>query len=75
MTKVEDTELRIAAEHLDRIFERFWRADKSRSYQAGKSELGLAIVGEIVRQHNGEVVLESKLALGSCFMVSFSVKH
>ena len=75
MIKVEDTGLEIAAEHLDKIFERLWRADKSRSYQAGKSEFGLAIVREIVRQHNGEVVVKSKLGVGSGFMVSFSVKH
>ena len=71
LIKVEDTRIGIAAEHLDRIFERFWRAEKSRSYQAGKSGLGLAIVREIIRQHNGEVAVESQLGVGSCFMVSF----
>ena len=48
LIKVEDTGIGIAAEHLDRIFERFWRAEKYRSYQASKSGLGLAIVREII---------------------------
>ncbi len=73
LIKVEDTGIGIAAEHLDRIFERFWRVDKSRSYQTGKSGLGLAITREIVRQHNGEITVSSQLGVGSCFMVSFSV--
>ena len=73
LIKVEDTGIGIAAEHLDRIFERFWRVDKSRSYQTGKSGLGLAITREIVRQHNGEITVASQLGVSSCFMVSFSV--
>ncbi len=73
LIKVEDTGIGIAPEHLDRIFERFWRVDKSRSYQTGKSGLGLAITREIVRQHNGEITVASQLGVGSCFMVSFSV--
>ena len=55
LIKVEDTGIGIAAENLDKIFERFWRAEKSRSSQEGKSEWGLAIAREIVRQHNGEI--------------------
>ncbi len=73
LIKVEDTGIGIAPEHLDRIFERFWRVDKSRSYQTGKSGLGLAITREIVRQHNGEITVSSQLGVGSCFTVSFSV--
>ena len=73
LIKVEDTGIGIAAEHLDQIFERFWRVDKSRSYQTGKSGLGLAIAKEIVRQHNGEITVSSQLGVGSCFMVSFLV--
>ena len=75
LIKVEDTGIGIAAENLDRIFERFWRVDKSRSYQTGKSGLGLPIVREIVRQHNGEIAVSSQLGVGSCFMVSFFFKH
>ena len=73
LIKVEDTGIGIATEDLDKIFERFWRADKSRSYQTSKSGLGLAIAREIVRQHNGEITVSSQLEVGSCFSVSFSV--
>lgn len=69
MVKIEDTGVGIAPEHLDRIFERFWRVDKSRSYQTGKSGLGLAIAKEIVRLHQGNISVESKLGVGSCFTV------
>ena len=70
--KIEDTGIGIAPEHIDQIFERFWRADKSRSYQSGRSGLGLAIVKEIVRLHNGTILVESELSKGSCFILSFS---
>ena len=69
--KFEDTGIGIAPEHIDNIFERFWRADKSRSYQSGRSGLGLAIVKEIVRLHNGTISVESELGKGSCFILSF----
>ncbi len=72
--KVRDTGIGIAPEHLDQIFERFWRVDKSRSYQAGKSGLGLAIAKEIVQLHNGIILVESQLGKGSCFTVRFPVK-
>ncbi len=72
--KVRDTGIGIAPEHLDQIFERFWRLDKSRSYQAGKSGLGLAIAREIVQLHRGTIVVESQLGVGSCFTVRFPVK-
>ncbi|MDY6899190.1 MAG: ATP-binding protein [Cyanobacteriota bacterium] len=72
--KVRDTGIGIAPEHLDQIFERFWRVDKSRSYQTGKSGLGLAIAKEIVQLHNGIILVESQLGKGSCFTVRFPVK-
>ncbi|MDJ0687818.1 MAG: HAMP domain-containing sensor histidine kinase [Xenococcaceae cyanobacterium MO_188.B32] len=73
--KVKDTGIGIAPEHLDKIFERFWRAEKSRSCQAGKSGLGLAIVKEIVRQHQGAIAVESQLEVGSCFTVRLPIKN
>lgn len=71
--KVSDTGIGIAPEHLNKIFERFWRTDKSRSYQTGKSGLGLAIVSEIVGLHGGKIIVKSELGVGSCFIVSFPV--
>ncbi|VEP14481.1 Histidine kinase [Hyella patelloides LEGE 07179] len=72
--KVRDTGIGIAPEHLDQIFERFWRVDKSRSYQTGKSGLGLAIVREIIQLHRGNIFVESQLGIGSCFIVHLPVK-
>jgi two-component system, OmpR family, manganese sensing sensor histidine kinase len=73
LVKVKDTGVGIAPEHLNKIFERFWRADPSRSYQSGRSGLGLAIVREIVRQHQGDIFVESQLGVGSCFTVRFII--
>ena len=72
--RVRDTGIGIAPEHLDQIFERFWRVDKSRSYQTGKLGLGLAIVKEIVQLHEGTIFVESQLGIGSCFTVRFPGK-
>lgn len=72
--KVRDTGVGIAPEHLNLIFERFWRVDKSRSYQAGKLGLGLAIAREIVQLHQGTIFVESQLGIGSCFTVRFPIR-
>lgn len=73
LVKVKDTGMGIAPEHLNKIFERFWRVDQSRSYQSGRSGLGLAIVREIVRQHQGNIFVESQLCIGSCVTVRFII--
>ena len=59
----------IAAEDLPRIFDRFFRVDKSRSRQRGGSGLGLAIVKKIVEDHQGTVSVESIPGHGSTFRV------
>lgn len=69
---VKDTGIGIAPEHLDQIFERFFRVDTSRSYKNAKSGLGLAIVREIVQLHKGKISVDSQLGVGSCFTVSFT---
>lgn len=64
---VADSGIGIAPEHQDRIFERFYRADPSRSRQTGGTGLGLAIVKHIAMKHRGEVQLFSQPGVGSTF--------
>ncbi|MFB2876725.1 sensor histidine kinase [Floridanema aerugineum] len=67
--KVRDTGVGIAPEHLKQVFERFWRADQSRSYWKGGCGLGLSIAQAIAQKHDGEITLTSQLGIGSCFIV------
>jgi two-component system phosphate regulon sensor histidine kinase PhoR len=67
---VMDTGVGIAAEHLERIFERFYRVDTSRARHAGGTGLGLSIVKHLTQALNGTVVVESKPGAGSIFTVS-----
>ena len=68
---VSDTGIGISTEHQERIFERFYRVDKSRSKETGGTGLGLAIVKHIVAQHDAELYLESMPGEGTKITVSF----
>jgi len=70
---VSDTGIGIPIEHQNRIFERFYRVDKSRSKETGGTGLGLAIVKHIVAQHDAELELISKPGEGTKITVSFPV--
>ena len=70
---VEDTGIGIAAEHLDLVFDRLWRADSSRSYYQGGSGLGLAITRAIISNHRGTITVTSQLDVGSCFIVRLPI--
>jgi len=65
--EVEDEGPGIASEHLDRIFERFYRVDRARSRELGGTGLGLAIVKNVARRHGGGVEVESERDRGSTF--------
>jgi signal transduction histidine kinase len=64
---IEDTGAGIAAADLPRVFERLYRADKSRSRTTEGTGLGLAIVKHLVHAHGGQVSAESALGRGSRF--------
>jgi two-component system phosphate regulon sensor histidine kinase PhoR len=65
--EVKDKGIGIPAEHIDRIFERFYRADRGRSREAGGTGLGLSIVRHIALLHRGKVEAESHTGEGSTF--------
>lgn len=64
---VEDDGPGIPEEHLSRIFERFYRVDKSRSKKQGGSGLGLSIAKHIVHRHNSNISVSSELDVGTTF--------
>lgn len=66
---VSDSGIGIAPEHIDRLFERFYRVDQARSRDTGGTGLGLAIVRHIVDNHGGEVSVTSVPGEGSVFTV------
>jgi len=68
--EVEDTGPGIARDHLPRLFERFYRVDKSRSREFGGAGLGLSIVQTLVRAHGGEINVSSELGQGTTFTVT-----
>jgi signal transduction histidine kinase len=66
---ISDTGAGISADQLPFLFDRFWRADKVRSRDAGGTGLGLAIAREIAQSHGAELLVESSLGQGSTFTV------
>ena len=69
--EVKDTGIGIPEEDIDRVFERFYRVDKSRSRDTGGTGLGLAIVKHIVELHGGKIELRSKLSKGTDIKIIF----
>jgi len=69
---VSDTGIGISAEHIDRIFERFYRVDKSRSKKQGGTGLGLSIVKHILENHKTKIKVSSIVGEGTSF--SFKLK-
>jgi two-component system phosphate regulon sensor histidine kinase PhoR len=73
--RVRDFGQGIAYEHLDRIFERFYRVDKARSRESGGTGLGLAIARHVVQSQGGEIHAESELNAGSTFIFTLPKAH
>lgn len=71
---VKDTGIGIATEHVERVFERFYRVDRGRSRATGGTGLGLSIVRHIVEAHGGHLSLDSALNKGSTFRVELPVE-
>lgn len=68
---VQDSGAGIAAEHLPRLTERFYRVDRSRSRESGGTGLGLAIVKHVMQRHGGSLAISSVLGQGSSFRLLF----
>ncbi len=71
---VADTGIGIAEEHRDRVFERFYRVDKSRSKETGGTGLGLAIVKHVAERHNAKIEIDSSVGVGTTIRVEFFEK-
>ena len=74
LTEVTDDGLGITEEHLPRLFERFYRADKHRSRELGGTGLGLAIVKHIIEAHGENIHIRSKINVGTTVGFTLSSK-
>ena len=68
---VRDTGIGIPPEYQTRVFERFFRVDKSRSKASGGTGLGLSIVKHIAQYHNAKITLQSEMGAGTTVTVTF----
>jgi two-component system phosphate regulon sensor histidine kinase PhoR len=71
LLSVRDTGIGIAAEHLPRLTERFYRVDRGRSRASGSTGLGLAIVKHVLQRHQARLEVESRVGAGSVFGLRF----
>ncbi len=72
--KVKDNGKGMHQEQLDRIFERFYQVDNSQTREQEGTGIGLSLVKELVELHQGEIAVESKLGMGSCFTVKIPLQ-
>jgi two-component system phosphate regulon sensor histidine kinase PhoR len=73
LIRISDNGEGIEEEHLPRLFERFYRVEKTRNRKLGGSGLGLSIVKHIIDAHNEKIFVESRTGIGSEF--SFTLKY
>ena len=74
LLRVQETGIGIPLEHQDKVFERFYRVDKSHSKQSGGTGLGLSIVKHAVQYHHGKITVESELNKGTSISVLFDTR-
>ena len=74
VVSVADTGEGISPDHLERIFERFYRADRGRTREVGGTGRGLAIVKHLARLHGGEISVRSELGRGTTFFIEIPAK-
>ena len=72
LLSVQDTGIGISPEHQEKVFERFYRVDKSHSRQSGGTGLGLSIVKHAVQYHHGRIILKSEQNKGTTVSVILS---
>ncbi|MEV6231118.1 ATP-binding protein [Saccharopolyspora shandongensis] len=75
MIEVADSGVGIDADDIPHVFDRFWRAEKSRNRATGGSGLGLAIVRNLVQAHGGTVTVTGAPGHGSTFTVRIPREH
>ena len=73
--QVKDNGVGMSAEHLDKIFDRFYRVDKARARETGGTGLGLHLVQRIAHLHHGRVEVESRENAGSTFRLVIPLKQ
>lgn len=71
---VKDAGIGISKEHLDKVFDRFYRVDTSRSRDIGGSGLGLSIVKMLIEHAKGTIQVSSEVGIGSIFKIEFPIK-
>ena len=69
IVSIRDTGIGIPSEYLPFVFRRFWRVDQAKSQDANGFGLGLAIAETIAKQHQGEILVNSQVGIGTCFQV------
>jgi two-component system phosphate regulon sensor histidine kinase PhoR len=75
LVSIKDDGPGIAHEHLNRIFDRFYRVEKSRSKERGGSGLGLSIVQKVLEAHNSKINVTSKIGKGTTFAFKLRAKQ
>ncbi len=71
---VSDTGIGISPENQNKLFDRFYRVDESRTREEGGTGLGLSIVKAMVDRHNGRIEVDSELGKGSTFKVTLPLE-